>query len=305
MKLDLESPESETSLETLAPASASQAVLQFQPDWLQARQGEILRRGPLAIEFAPERLTGCRRNWRGAEVWDIEALVRFHPRGELVRGGLMEPIRTSGVITALSPKRLDLTVPSDTTQIEMWFHNFIEIGGRCDAWDSRFGENYWFDVGGPNPVEPQDPVRYREGAIPSPEFVNVLDQTAIKKNVFPAPPTGSPVGKDLRNFLDVRAWVRNIAFAKDVWIDLHVFDRDLNRIQAATIGLPWEGSAGGFADLFRFEGEIYRGLTATPGSVSPRPNAWLVQCRLYYAVEGKAYTDAILHQLELPDDAVT
>src|SRR6266478_9924589 len=86
---------------------------------------------------------------------------------------------------------------------------------------------------------------------------------------------------------------------------LHVFDRDATRIEAATFGLAWEGSAGGFADLFRLQGEIYRGLTATPGSVSPRPNAWLVQYRLYYAVEGKVYTDAILHQLELPDDAVT
>jgi hypothetical protein len=303
MKSALKRPRTETGLQSAASVSAS--ILQFLRGWLQTRQGEILRGSSFGIEFAPERLTGCRRNWRGAEVWDIEALVRFHPRGELVRGGLMEQIRTGGVVTALSPKRLDITVPSDTTQIEMWFHNFVEIGGRCDAWDSRFGENYWVDVGGPNPVEPQDPVRYREGAIPSPGFVNVLDQTAIKKNVFPAPPTGSPVGKDLRTFLDVRAWVRNIAFAKDVWIDLHVFDRDLNRIQAATTGLPWEGSAGGFADLFRFAGEIYRGLTATPGSVSPRPNAWLVQYRLYYAVEGEMYTDAILHQLELADDAVT
>ncbi len=113
------------------------------------------------------------------------------------------------------------------------------------------------------------------------------------------------MGKDLRTFLDVRAWVRNVAFAKDVWIDLHVFDRDATRIEAATFGLAWEGSAGGFADLFRLQGEIYRGLTATPGSVSPRPNAWLVQYRLYYAVEGKLYTDAILHQLEVADDAVT
>ena len=112
------------------------------------------------------------------------------------------------------------------------------------------------------------------------------------------------MGSDLRTFLDVRAWVRNVAFAKEVWIDVHVFDRNLTRIAAATVGLPWEGSAGGVADLFRFEGEIYRGLAATPGSVSPKPNAWLVQYRLYYAVEGNTYTDAILHQLELLDDAV-
>jgi hypothetical protein len=288
MKSDLARPGTEAPLKTAASAFTSQAVVQFLPDWLQTRQGEILRGSSFGIEFAPERLTGCRRNWRGAEVWDIEALVRFHPRGELVRGGLMDEIRTGGVVAALSPKRLDITVPSDTTQIEMWFHNFVEIGGRCDAWDSRVGENYWFEVTGPNPAEPKDPVRYREGAIPSPEFVNVLDQTAIKKNVFPAPPSGPAVGKDLRTFLDVRAWVRNVAFAKDVWIDVHVFDRDATRIEAATLGLVWEGSAGDFADLFRFQGEIYRGLTATPGLVSPRPNAWLVQYRLYYAVEANS-----------------
>ena len=127
----------------------------------------------------------------------------------------------------------------------------------------------------------------------------------LRRTCFPRPPNGPPVGKDLRTFLDVRAWVKNIAFAKEVWIDVHVFDRNATRIEAATFGLAWEGSAGGFADLFRFEGEIYRGLTATPGSVSPRPNAWLVQYRLYYAVEGKMYTDAVLHQLELAEDEVT
>ena len=113
------------------------------------------------------------------------------------------------------------------------------------------------------------------------------------------------MGKDLRTSLNVRAWVKNIAFAKEVWIDVHVFDRNTTLIKAATLSLPWEGSADGVGDLFRFEGEIYRGLTATPGSVSPRPNAWLIQYRLYYAVEGNLYTDAILHQLELIDDAVT
>jgi hypothetical protein len=47
----------------------------------------------------------------------------------------------------------EIAVPSDARQIEIWFHNFLEIGGRCDAWDSRFGENYSFDAAGPNPIE--------------------------------------------------------------------------------------------------------------------------------------------------------
>ena len=290
---------------TLDINATAVGTLHFLPDWQRADEGAIVRGRDVSIDFAPERLTGCRRNWRGAEVWDIEAIVKFHPRGELARGSLLERIYTGGVLTGLTPKRLDLSVPSDTTKIELWFHNFAEIGGRCDVWDSRFGENYWVDVTGPNPVDLRDPVRYREGAIPSPNIVNVLSHSAVKRNVFPAPPSGPQVGKDLRTSLNVQTWVQNVAFAKEVWLDLHVFDRDGNRVEAATFPLRWEGSAGGEGDLFRFDGEVYRGVTATPGSVSPRPNAWLVQYRLYYAVEGQIHTDAILHQLELPDDAVT
>ena len=287
------------------PVSTAQTTLRFLPGWRQTSDGPITRGRNLSIAFDPERLTGCRRSWRGAEIWHIEAVVKFHPRGDFVRGSLLDEIRTSGVVTGHSPKQLEVAVPSDTTQIEVWFHNFAEVGGHCDAWDSRFGQNYWFDAEGPNPIVPQDAVRYRDGAIPNSDMVNVIHHAAAKTNVFPRPPTGSPVGKDLRTSLDVEVWVKNVAFAKDVWIDVHVFDRAAARIQAGTFGLTWKGSSSGFGDLFRFQGEIYKGLTATPGSVSPRPNAWLVQYRLYYAVAGTTYTDAVLHQLELPDDAVT
>jgi hypothetical protein len=222
--------------------STSKAVLQFLPEWLQSQNGTILRGGTVAVKFAPERLSACRNSMRGAELWDIEAVAKFHPRGELVRGSLIQRMSRDGVVTTSAPRDLEIAVPSDSRQIEMWFHNFAELGGRCDAWDSRFGDNYWFDVAGPEPVQLQDPVRYRDGAIARPEFVNVFDQTAVKKDVFPAPPSGPPVGKDLRTSLSVRAWVKNVAFVKEVWIDLHVFDRSATLIKAATSGLPWEGS---------------------------------------------------------------
>jgi len=285
--------------------SSSKAVLRFLPNWQQENEGEISRGAAVAIEFAPERLTGCRQNWRGAEVWDIEAFARFHPRGELLHASLLDRVRTAGVVTLLVPKPMELAVPIDARRLELWFHNFTEFGGQCDAWDSRFGENYWFNIRGPEPVDPDDPVRYRDGAMPRPDLVNVVDQFAIKRNVFPRPPNGSPDGKDLRTSLTLRVWVKNVAYAKGVWVDLHVFDRSGTRIVATTFGLLWEGPASGAGDLFRFDGQIYHGVTATPGSVSPKPNAWLVQYRLYYAVEGQTYTDAILHELELSDDAVT
>src|SRR5262245_25406976 len=282
----------------------SQAVLEFSPDWLQSQTGTILRGGTDVITMPPESVRACRNIMHCAVLWDIEAVAEFHQRGDLVRVSLIQHFNRDRIVATSAPRYLEVAVPSDSRQIEMWFHNFAELGGRCDAWDSRFGDNYWFDVAGLEPVQLQDAVRYRDGAIARPEFVNVYDQTAVKKDVFPAPPNGPPVGKDLRTSLSVRAWVKNIAFVKEVWIDLHVFDRSATLIKAATLGLPWQGSASGNGDLFSFDDEIYRGSTATPGSVSPRPNAWLVQYRLYYAVEGNLYTDAILHQLELIDDAI-
>lgn len=283
----------------------TEAAVRFGSAWPPLTEGAIRRGERLSIEFDPNRVGGCRRNWHGAEVWDIEGFVRVHPRGEVVHASLMERLLEGGVVTTLAPRPWHLVVPKDTRQLEVWFHNFIEVGGRCDAWDSRYGENYWLDVSGDEPVQLRDAVRYRDGASPRPDLVNVLDEVAEKKNVFPRPKTGSPVGKDLRTFLTVRAWVNNLAFNKAVWIDLHIFQGDGERIAGGTFPLAWEGSASGAGDLFGFDGEIYKGVTATPGSVSPRPGARFVQFQLYYAVLDQLFSDDVLHQLELQPDEVT
>jgi hypothetical protein len=140
---------------TVSLNSSAKAVLRFLPNWQQAGEGQISRGNSVAIEFDPERLTGCRRrDWRGADLWDIEALARFHPRGELLHGSLLDRIRTSAMVTALVPKSLELPVPSDAGSAEIWFHLDFPNWWACDAWDSRFGENYWFDIGGPEPLCP-------------------------------------------------------------------------------------------------------------------------------------------------------
>ena len=64
---------------------ASKVVLQFLPDWQQSQNGTILRGGTVAVKFAPERLSACRQSMRGAEVWDIEAVAKFHPRPDVER----------------------------------------------------------------------------------------------------------------------------------------------------------------------------------------------------------------------------
>lgn len=103
--------------------------------------------------------------------------------------------------------------------------------------------------------------------------------------------------------LKVSAWVKETAYGANTWIDVHVFDGDDRLIHAESLTLPYTG----FGSVFRYEfsGKVYQGSTATPGSVQPRPEARKIQYRLYYEVNYQIFIDGILHQFELPEDAVT
>jgi len=288
---------------------ASNTTVQFLGDWHQTQSGAIERSGRLKVEYDMQRLPHCFTKWRGAEFGNIVAQIRFHPRGEIVSGSVIAPVRDQenppGMVIGHVPVPFEVAVPSDATQAEIWFHNFYQTSTRCDAWDSRFGQNYWFDVGGDPPRAPREPVSYRSGAIAAADMVNVTRQEIVKKNVFPQPATGSRAGTDLQTLASLTVWVRNVAYVKNVWMDLHVFDGADARIHSETFTLGYAGSAGGEADLFAFDGRIYQGTMATPGSVSPRPEARSVQYRVYYEVLGQVFTDAILHQQDLSEDAVT
>jgi len=127
--------------------------LRFLSDWGVEQIGSLEREGQLVIEYDKNRCQRCFTTWRGAEFGDIEANVRFHPRGELFRGTVVAPVRQSenGPVIGHVPTAFELSVPSYATQVEIWFHNFYQTTSRCDAWDSRFGQNYWFDIGGEPP----------------------------------------------------------------------------------------------------------------------------------------------------------
>ena len=149
---------------------------------------------------------------------------------------------------------------------------------------------------------------YRIGAIPNLEMVNVFEDAVSKKNVFPSPLSGPRQGSDWQTYLAVTAWVHNVAYSKKVWVDVHVFDSGDELIHTDTYTLRYIGPADrlpGHGDFFMFEGKIYQGSTATPGAVSPKPEARKVQYRLYYEVNHQLFTDAILHQHDVPADAVT
>jgi hypothetical protein len=211
----------------------------------------------------------------------------------------------------------ETTIPKDTTKLEVWFHSFSDVRGEhCEEWDSQSGQNYWFDVAGPDPLQPQEPVRWRVGAVPgSPDLINVLDKRAMTQNVFSSAIVlegGFGAGLDLRSLLAVRAWVRDIAYDKKVWIDVHVFDASAILLTSTTLPLTWETSSpwstdSPKGDIFRVESEVYQGATASlgGGSVQYKPDARHIQFRAYYEANGQIFTDAILHQLDLPDSGNT
>jgi hypothetical protein len=258
------------------------------------------------IEYDKSRLSGSFVPWRGAELGDIVAYCRFHPRGDVVTGSVVAPVpdpgTPSGIVVDHVLQPLDVQVPLDSTELEVWFENYSRTSTRRDAWDSRFGQNYWFGVDGPPPRVPKPSVSYRAGAVTRPEMVNVLSQQAMKVNAFGSNGPGGSVGTDLETRLDVVAWVDETKYGANAWIDLHVFDGHDQRIDAATITLPYTG----YGPVFRygFSGMVYQGAVATPGSIDPRPDARTLQYRLYYEVDYQVFTDGILHQLDLPEDAL-
>jgi hypothetical protein len=125
------------------------ARLQFLTGWQTMQHGSIKQGGLLIIEYDPWRLPNLRREFRDAIFWRIQAFVRFHPGSQLYTGSVLEgiPWEGRGPIRDHRPKPFEVEVPKDSTQAELWFRSGLEELGYSDvAWDSRFAENYWFDV---------------------------------------------------------------------------------------------------------------------------------------------------------------
>jgi hypothetical protein len=114
--------------------------LKFLSDWSYEQNGEIRPGESLSIEYVSERLPSCRASRYGQDAWSITAGIRFHPSGR-EQSGAVTARGSSGAMVATS---LEVAVPIDATKIELWFRNTDNTG--CVAWDSRYGQNYWFDV---------------------------------------------------------------------------------------------------------------------------------------------------------------
>jgi Family of unknown function (DUF6209) len=277
-------------------APLSGAALSFQSGWNQSQLGLIRQGELLTINYDPQRLPSCRGSHNGLPAWDLSATVRFSPSSEISGGSLIDRAAQRGSSDPPKSVPLTLRIPADATQAEMWFENTDIFG--CSVFDSRFGSNYQFAV---DQAGPAQPVMYRDGAERSRETVNVAAERVTKvKHSFGKVPSA---GSQLEIYLDLTVWVKNVAFEKNVWIDMHVFDQDDNRVKADTLSLSYSAPAGGNGDFFSLKEMVFRGSGGVPGSVWPRADARRVQYRLYYQVNGHVFTDGILHQGALPADA--
>jgi hypothetical protein len=231
--------------------------------------------------------------------WDIIGNLRFHPGLETYSGSVAQKTEmVNGNTRPLYPPvplPLSVPVPHDAMAVEIWFLNTGLFGEK--SWDSRYGQNYWFGVAQAGPAQP---VSFRAGAIRDISMVNVLNATGNKVRRSIA---GSAQGSQLETELNLTAWVRNIQYQKNVWIDYHVFDDNNGLVHAETLPLVYRESGGGGGDLFALQGRVFKGSGGLPGAAWPRADAHLLQFRLYCEIAGQVFTDGRLHESTLPADA--
>lgn len=148
---------------------------------------------------------------------------------------------------------------------------------------------------------PLESVAFRSGAIPRKEMVVVLEEAATKTNSKAETSTN---GLDLETVMSIQAWVRPVGDPRYGWFDVHIFDDCDQLIRSETMPLRLMGATeDGEGEVYGFDGSVYRGTGASPGSVWLAPDARKVQYRLYYEAAGTVYTDGLLRQHELPPDS--
>jgi Family of unknown function (DUF6209) len=261
-------------------------------------KGNLVQNSTLQIIYDPARLPFIRLTRNGLPAWGIDATVRFHPGLETYAAGVVKNLEESGSGPRIPidpvPAPMNVMVPPDALAVEMWFAN-TDIYGAT-SWDSRYGQNYWFQVAQAGPARP---VSFRTGAQRDLSKVNVLESTVVKeRRTLGAPPVE---GSQLETHLLLKAWVKNIQFEKNVWIDFHVFDVSDNLMYSETVPLVYfESRSDG--DVFALDLLAFKGSGGVPGSVWPRADARLIQFRLYYQVGPDVFTDGFLHESAIQAD---
>lgn len=149
-------------------------------------------------------------------------------------------------------------------------------------------------VGLMEPGSSSSPAEIRPGATVSPEMVNVFEQ-AVSSGAAPGlrlvrlgdRPSGEAIA------LSILAWVRNVAYDKDVWIDLYVLGPG-GVLHAETIPLDYQEAAEGGGDFFAAGAAV-----PAPKAGPEDSNMGTLQFRVYCEMNGQLFTDGILHSHQI------
>ena len=303
------------------------AVVTFLADWQEHRDADPTAGGQLVVAYDPTRLAP-----HHDAPPEVVGYARFLPGGQLRTATLRGPApraKSSAEIPA-HLAAADIAVPEDAQLVELWFEGSDSEGPR---WDSRFGQNYRFPVAPATstPVDTADltpatepatqsahdeqahgeparaatTVALRRGARRAPAAVRVLADGAVKHNSFPSRPGYATASSNLQTQLRVTARVREANQATTAYADVHVLDHDGRLLHTETLPLRYDRPAGGGGAQFVLDSPLYQGTVATPGSVSPRPDARAVEYRLYAESDGRLRTDGLVHRCELKSDTTS
>jgi hypothetical protein len=277
-------------------AEESSAVLRFRHNARGSgvsRTGSIRPGGKLVVEYDVARMPS-RTTAAGAAI-DVVCHVRFSPGGQLYSGS----VQGAG---AAKQAPFEVLVPANARAVELWFES-REPNGTI-TWDSRYGANYTFTTVATGLPIPEPSVELRPSAIVDPSKIHVVTDSATKASA----PIGS-LGRQVQTALTIRALIDDPSPDIDAWADIHVFDPSDELIHTGTVILTLRETTSEGA-LYVWENVIYQGTGGGSGmGVWTRPDTHIVQYRVYcqprrtvYETQASVFTDAILHEFELPSD---
>jgi len=266
-----------------------------------SRSGHIRAGERLAITYDPARLAGLAASRRGRPgSREVLGHVRFHPGGRICSGPVTPYLNDDPVWSGHADRwpPFEVVVPAEAAQVELWFQCPDGAGAGADAWDSRYGQNYWFDVDRTGLAVPERSVGPRSGAIVDSGLVRVAWDAASKESASPG-----THGSRACTRLTVEARVGDAAAATHAWADLHLFDAMDELVHAATVALERRAELDEGAARFGWNAVVYQGTGGGSGmGVVLRPDVHMAQYRLYAEVHGQVFTDGVLHELAVSPD---
>ncbi len=119
-------------------ADGTEPTIAFNADFTQTLTGKLLAGSPVRVQYSLDRVTDCRGESNGSDVWGAAGYAQFDS-GEQVS---FEVSRLNAGHTV--PVDSDVQLPAAATSVAFWFTSNNEWG--CIAYDSNYGANYNFSI---------------------------------------------------------------------------------------------------------------------------------------------------------------